>query len=405
MRRLDRPAQREERPSPRLGRTLAAGLGTAGLLGVLGVGLATDQNRAIADAAILDAAILDADVVDAGSDVADAAVLDVAVVDAAVLDADIPDVAVVDVALLHGAADEPLRADALSDYVFDPNTAAFDAAEPPIDKTSEAVLQVTSALDLAVTFETIGYSYHDVRDDGSSVPRIFVADMPADMDDLASVNERKAVFFGMLLPAMLTVNEEIEADRARLEEIAARREDGEILMLEDLNFVTYLAEDYAVNLGDPVVMDEVLADLLLRVDVVPPSMALAQAAVESGWGRSALATNANALFGMITTRGDGVPSRDGRQYAAYESLFDSVEAYVHNLNYHRAYDDFRELRAEQRAAGLTPDGYHLIEGLDAYSELGDEYIAYIRRVIRFNELQALDDARLAPGTPAVPTTI
>lgn len=301
-----------------------------------------------------------------------------------------------------GAADEPVRADALADMVAAPTV--WDA-EPPIDKTSEAVLQVSSALDLAVTFETIGYHFHDVRDDGSTVPRIMVADVPADMDDLASVTQRKAVFFGMLLPAMLTVNEEIEADRARLQEIAARRDDGGMLSLEDLSFVTYLAEDYAVDLDDPIAMDAVLSDLLLRVDVVPPSMALAQAAVESGWGRSALATNANALFGMITTRGDGVPARDGRQYAAYESVFESVEAYVHNLNYHRAYDDFRALRAQQRAEGLTPDGYHLIEGLDAYSELGGEYIAYIRRVIRSNELQALDDARLAPDAPAAPATI
>ena len=321
--------------------------------------------------------------------------------DQAMAEADVTDVA----GIAQGAADEPVRADALTDIGFDLSTLVFATGAPPIDKTSEAILQVTSALDLAVTFETIGYSVDEVRDDGSTVPRIFVADMPSDMDDLASVNQRKAVFFGMLLPAMLTVNEQIEADRARLEDIAGRHADGVALPTDDLSFVAYLAEDYAVAMDEPTVTDEVLDSLLLRVDVVPPSMALAQAAVESGWGRSSLATNANALFGMITTRGDGVPSRDGRQYAAYETLFDSVEAYVHNLNYHRAYRDFRALRAAQRAEGLTPDGYHLIEGLDAYSELGDEYIAYIRRVIRYNELQALDDARLEPGEPAAPATI
>ncbi len=350
-------------PSPRPERSRAAGWGAACALGLLAAALAPAQDRAMAEVEGLD------------------------------------------ITLLQGTVDEPVRADALADLGLGADASAAFVGTPPIDKTSEEVLQVTSALDLATTFETIGYSVHEVRDDGSSVPRLLVADVPGDMDDLASVNQRKAVFFGMLLPAMLTVNEEIEADRARLEDIRARRNGGDMLSLEDLAFVTYVAEDYAVGLDDPIDMDAVLAELLLRVDVVPPSMALAQAAVESGWGRSALATNANALFGMITTRGDGVPSRDGRQYAAYESLFDSVEAYVHNLNYHRAYGDFRALRAQQRAEGVQPDGYHLIGGLDAYSELGDEYIAYIRRVIRTNELQGFDDARLEPGAPAAPATI
>ena len=263
-------------------------------------------------------------------------------------------------------------------------------AAPPIDKDSERVMRVASTGDLIEVFDTLGYDFSAVRDRGMAVPRVFLAELPADYSEGADASQRVDLFLNMLLPLTLLVNEDIEADRARLESLNEQLTAGATLSEDDTEWLRQLAETYKVD--SETLGAETIASLLHRVDIVPPSMALAQGAVESGWGTSSLARNANALFGQ--TGSSGVRASTGHTYATFDRLIDAVEAYAYNLNTNRAYESFRNLRAEQRAAGEQPDGMTLMGGLMAYSELGDEYIRYIRNMIRTYDLDRVDSARL-----------
>lgn len=263
------------------------------------------------------------------------------------------------------------------------------AGAPPIDKLSEEVLRIGSADELIDLFEAIGFSYVAVRDNGRAVPRLQVAAFPGDIDQLNTLFLRKSAFFNTLLPIVLQVNEDILADRRRLLTLRARLRDGGPTRRQEDRWLHDLAERYEVE-------DRDLDDLAVRVDIIPPSMALAMAAVESGWGTSSLAREANALFGQITAPGEGIEAASGHTYATFGTLRESVAAYARNLNTHGAYLEFRALRRAMRQAGDNPDGYRLIGALEHYSELGNRYIAYIRRLMRDDELHRMDDARLAP---------
>ncbi|MFQ5466752.1 MAG: glucosaminidase domain-containing protein, partial [Kiloniellaceae bacterium] len=140
----------------------------------------------------------------------------------------------------------------------------------------------------------------------------------------------------------------------------------------------------------------------LRVDGVPPSLAVAQAAIESGWGTSRFAAEGNALYGQWTEEGAQgmVPAnrKPGRTYAIqrFKSLSASVEAYLRNLNTHRAYRAFRRARAIQRRTGGVVRGAPLAPELRAYSQEGMKYVQTILSIIDKNGLDALDRTALAP---------
>jgi Bax protein len=146
--------------------------------------------------------------------------------------------------------------------------------------------------------------------------------------------------------------------------------------------------------------------LLLRVDALPVSLTLAQAIEESGWGTSRYARDGNALFGQRTWRatGQGMTARkDGKaldhRALAFADLMQSVRAYMHNLNTHRSYRKFRAERQRMREAGELIDGGKLAGFLGSYAE-NEGYVANLRRLIRHNELDAYESARLASGAVA-----
>src|SRR5262249_36951738 len=154
-----------------------------------------------------------------------------------------------------------------------------------------------------------------------------------DIDQLKTVEEKRNTFIRALLPMILAVNERIAADRRYLIELRRRIDSGETLPPLDEAWLRAIMERYKVTSRGKRI-DWVT--LLERIDVVPPSMALAQAIVETGWGSSPPARRSNALFGMIG--GDGT---DTAKLAGFETLYASVAAYVHNLNTYPAYIDFR----------------------------------------------------------------
>jgi len=251
----------------------------------------------------------------------------------------------------------------------------------------------TTAEGLSATFREIGYDLQRVRDGAATVPRLFLASLPGDLKDVREVTVRKSLFFKTVLPLVLQVNEEILRDRRRLWKIHYQLSLGEKIGAADRLWLTIMAERYGLERGD-------IQGLLERVDVIPPSMALAQAAEESGWGTSRFVQEGNAVFGQWTYSDNGslVPARRGddknHKVKAFSNLHESVRAYAMNLNSHRAYKRLREVRASLRTEGAPLDGYLLAENLTSYSERGERYVRTIKSLIEVNKLRHLDDARL-----------
>ncbi len=256
------------------------------------------------------------------------------------------------------------------------------------DLLTDATTQILSA-----TFDELGYDWSEVQNSGLDVPRIFLASMPNDIAEIRQATIRKAIFLKTILPLVLQANEEVMAARYRLWQLHHDTSLGFEIAAKDRLWLAVMSDQYRTKRGD-------ISMLLDRVDVVPPSMALAQAAEESGWGTSRFLREGNAIFGQWTFSeiSDLVPrKRDaGKKHRirSFRSLLDSVRAYVHNLNGHSAYREFRHLRAQMRAGGQPLVGEILIGELLRYSEKGQKYVDVIREIIRFNKLQNLDGAKL-----------
>jgi uncharacterized FlgJ-related protein len=217
--------------------------------------------------------------------------------------------------------------------------------------------------------------------------------LPHDYNKKMSSNRRKALFIAILMPKILLYNFEIGGERAFLESLppedASIAADSPYLM--QLNT---LYKRYGVKAGNR-------KELLLRVDTLPPALVVGQAVMEGGWGVSRFARQGNALFGMKSGKhrrpGIATPAcaQDRSEcYRSFDSLTDSVAAYMHGLNTHKAYAGMRALRAEKRQKGMRQSAFVLAGGLQAFSERGDAYIADLRSMISHNQLEQLDEATL-----------
>ncbi|MCA1778874.1 MAG: glucosaminidase domain-containing protein [Xanthomonadaceae bacterium] len=210
-----------------------------------------------------------------------------------------------------------------------------------------------------------------------------------DFDAIGDVDTRKQAFFAFLAPLVEAENERVMYDRARLLALNERLESGQALGGRDRHWLKRMAGHYDVewHRDDPV---RVMQQLARRVDTVPVSLALVQAAAESGWGRSRFAVDGNNLFGQwCYTRGCGmVPSRraGGAQHEveSFVSVRESVSRYIHNLNTHSAYAPLREIRARLREADREPTAMVLADGLIRYSERREDYVEEVKSVIRVN---------------------
>ena len=256
---------------------------------------------------------------------------------------------------------------------------------------------------LYADFRRIGYRLEDVRRGSGRVPRVFVAAIPHDIRDVASVTVRKAVFIKSMLPLILRVNEELRQRRDRIKALLARTAEGRRLDPGDGAWLDAQYRRHGLEPGQ--------AELLLRrVDVIPPSLVLAQAVEESGWGTSRFALEGRALFGQRTfpSAPGLVPAAKGPEAGfrikAFDHLLEGVRSYARNLNTHAAYLEFRKLRARMRAGSDGPGGLdplRLAEALEDYSERRGQYVETLKAIIRVNGLRELDGARLkeAPQAP------
>ena len=251
----------------------------------------------------------------------------------------------------------------------------------------------------AAEFQTEpAYRIHEIGRDNRLVPRVFLARLPADLADLPP-DQRKVVFASAVLPLVLRVNEMLIEDRRRLQGIRQRTSAGRRIENWEVRWSLRVARIYRT--GQPQSLAQVdWPALLRRLDIIPPSLGIAQAANESGWGTSRFAREGNAIFGQwIFGQGPGMipaqrPQGSAHRVRQFNFLIESVLGYAQNLNTHEAYQEFRRLRAEGRAAGAIPDGSALAATLVNYSVRGEAYVEDIQSIIRLNRLEPLDGAQL-----------
>lgn len=214
-----------------------------------------------------------------------------------------------------------------------------------------------------------------------------------DFSQFERVQDKKAAFFGYMLPMITAENQRILAVRKQL---LAIQERGYPVAKANKKMLLDVAERYSIAAPESLAEPELMRILLRRVDLVPASLALAQSANESAWGTSRFARQGNNLFGQwCFKRGCGMVPKardDGavHEVAAFKSTQKSVDAYIHNINTGSAYTQLRKLREKRRSESKPIDGYTLAAGLERYSERGHEYIKEIRAMIGFNKLARFD---------------
>lgn len=261
----------------------------------------------------------------------------------------------------------------------------------------ETVRILASVAKVKDAFTSAGYELEAVRRGQVAVPRVRLASLPYDLPQMRQAQDRKTVFLRYMLPYVLEANNRVRQQRARLTSLQPKVDKGQRLGEEEAMWLDALSEEYRVTKGK-------FAALLLRVGTVPVSLALAQAAVESGWGTSRFAQEGNAPFGQWTTKDHAgmVPRKReaGRTHKvrAFESLKLSAESYLRNLNTHRAYRGFRKMRDAFRKDGKAIDSMAIAGTLLSYSEKGTDYVNLLRHIIEKNELRALDSAQLGDET-------
>ena len=216
--------------------------------------------------------------------------------------------------------------------------------------------------------------------------------LPNEIKKIENIKKRKEFFIQIVLPLILKENNNIKLDRKRLFSIINKSNNTDL----EKKWIEKKYKQYGVPSKD-------LSILKIRMDEIPASLAIAQAAKETGWGTSRFAQEGNALFGQWTWSGEGLKPKDsekdeGHKVMKFNVLQASVRAYQRNLNTHSSYKDFRQERARLRDSGEPLDSIILSEFLDEYAETGDEYVEVLKKIIKQNNLQDFDDAKLLPSS-------
>jgi len=230
-----------------------------------------------------------------------------------------------------------------------------------------------------------------LKEGATRIPPIFLAELPDDLRGMKDIDRRKAVFVAIVLPHVLRANDRLREDRARLDRLHRANMSEKTLPKRDRKWLARMANSYRTAPMD-------IEALLKRVDVVPPRLAIAQAIQESGWGTSRFARAGNALFGQHAPTGPGtIVARGDSAVAmkAFDTISRSVLDYMRNLNSHRAYREFREMRAQMRARGRPMDAMALATSLGRYSEQGTLYVERLQSVMQLPEVAAARGAKLA----------
>ena len=214
--------------------------------------------------------------------------------------------------------------------------------------------------------------------------------LPKEMKSIENVKKRKNLFIQIVLPLIIEENTKIKLDRKKLFVIVNKNNNSK----SDIEWLNKKFKQYGVVKND-------LSTLKIRMDEIPVSLAIAQAAKETGWGTSRFAQKGNALFGQWTWSGDGIKpaaadSNSKHKVASFKVLKASVKAYQRNLNTHSSYKKFRKERAIQRDNNEELNSLELVKYLDKYAETGIEYTKVLSKIIKQNSLIEFDDVKILP---------
>ena len=248
-----------------------------------------------------------------------------------------------------------------------------------------------SASTISQLFKDENYNLKDIRKNKLVKP-INIDLLPNEIKSIENVKKRKELFIQIVLPLILEENKKIRLERKTLFAILNKNSNSE----EERNWLKSKFKQYGVINRD-------LTTLKIRMDEIPVSLAIAQAAKETGWGTSRFALQGNALFGQWTYDGEGIKpagsdSGDTHKVMKFKILRASVRAYQRNLNTHKSYKKFRKVRAIQRDVYGSLNSLELAMYLDAYAETGLEYTKVLKKIIEQNKLTDFDDAKILPSS-------
>ena len=249
---------------------------------------------------------------------------------------------------------------------------------PDLNLKTETVLNL---------FKDVDYDLRQVRSNKLVKP-IYFTQFPKDLDELQSVRLKKETFIKIVLPLIVAENEKILADRKKLITLSGKKFTTDL----EKQWLRQKLLEYKVKKGN-------MEELLLRIDIIPNSIALAQAAKESGWGTSRFALEGNAIFGQWTWSGQGIAPLDrannkNHKVLKFPILRASVKAYQNNLNTHKSYVKFREKRMNLREKNKIVSGLDLTETLKNYAQTGSEYTKILNQIIKQNKLTDFEPVRL-----------
>ena len=248
-----------------------------------------------------------------------------------------------------------------------------------------------SASTIKQLFEDTDYNLQDVRKKKLVKP-VALTLLPQEIKMIENTKKRKEFFIQIVLPLIIKENSNIRIDRKNLFKIINKSNNTNL----EKQWLEKKYKQYGVVLGD-------LSSLKIRMDEIPVSLAIAQAAKETGWGTSRFAQEGNALFGQWTWSGEGLKPKEakegeGHKVMKFNVLQASVRAYQRNLNTHSTYRDFRRARAELRDLGKPLDSLELSKYLNKYAETGNQYVEVLQKIIKQNKLKDFDDAKLLPSS-------
>ena len=246
-----------------------------------------------------------------------------------------------------------------------------------------------SASTIEQLFKDTNYSLSEVRRTKKVKP-IRLSLLPNEMKSIENSGKRKNLFIKIILPLVLEENNRIIIDRKKLFTILNKNKNSK----DEIKWLNQKFKQYGVVNKD-------LATLKVRMDIIPVSLAIAQAAKETGWGTSRFAIEGNALFGQWTWSGEGIKPAGADTNATYKVmkfnvLKASVRAYQRNLNTHSSYKKFRFIRAQLRDDNKKLDSLKLAEYLDNYAQTGTEYTKVLKQIIQQNQLKDFDEVKLLP---------
>jgi Bax protein len=238
------------------------------------------------------------------------------------------------------------------------------------------------------------------------VPKILITEISPRWQEISRdqpVSVKKGIFYRLILPLVVHANTMVLDRRERLEKISGHLASGARLSQDDLQWLATIVKPLRISTGhgwqeSSTSLREIVDKALYKLDIVPAGLALGQAAYESGYGTSRFAAQGNALFGQWTFGGEGIVPEQQREHlgdhriASYRWPFDSLRAYVMNLNSHPAYEEFRRIRSQLREEGKPLSSLAMADGLTSYSERGQAYIDTLKGIIRVNKLDRADGA-------------